>query len=571
MDRGVQKINTFIKRYTANRFVLAGIVFIVFVGFNWSIYGPAYLSDEVGYLNKAATIAGQTVRVTSSWFGGYSMLIAPAYLVSHDPFIQWKLILVLNGLMWACSSLLLHYILRKLRPQASDRAVMLAIAGAMLYPAWLSMSGYAFATSGFVFIFLISLTALVRSKLTSVKWLTLAALTAGYLFWIHPLGAVYTLLFMAFIGLAAITTKHWKLMIIPFITGGVAFSYIAAVSPFINSLMAGNNSAHYAGTLKAISETILTPGYWERFVLLVLGLAFSLTIATFGIIVFGVYDNGREWLKNRRALAKNVSNLEISIPLLLTLTIVGVILANAASTASNQHIRLDEWVYGRYVDMFALPLIGLGLLAPWKQKVSLAVILLITITGFALSAYTNPNNTLFDVNNKVNIQALWPMHVSSLVHMHEYFIWGLLGAAGVAVTFYAARTGKKAFALVFLVPVVFSAVANLHYHRTILAEHSTVSAPLYTYITTKHTRSDCIGFTPEVDSRERFSLYSYYLHGYDVQTMPAGDWVKQNCSGPYFTYDPSLAGQLGLSAHAVDNGTGLLMLLKQPDTYISTK
>lgn len=564
MDTGGTKIKNLITRYAFNRYVLSALVFIIFIAANWSIYGPAYLSDEVAYLNKAATLAGQTVQVTSSWFGGYSILITPAFLVTHDPFIQWKLILLINGAMWAGTTLLLYYTLQKLRPEVSERSIAFATVGAMLYPAWISMSGYAFATSGFVFVFMVSLACLLRSKLTHPGWLSVAALAAGFLFWIHPLGAIYTLLLAILICLAAVVSKRWKLLIAPLVGAATGASYIAVVSPAINHMMNGNNSAHYAGTFKAISETVLTSAYWERFTLLILGLVFSLLIASFGILAISTYDALRRWRRSKQVWLKKLIDLELAVPLLIIATVIGVILINSASIASNQQIRLDEWVYGRYVDMFILPLIGLGLLATWRQKPIIVAILLVITTGIILTAYTNPQNTHLDLLNKVNIQGFWPMHITALTDTHEYAIWGVLGALGIGVTLVAAKIRKKTIALALLVPILLCGAANLIYHQTILRQHSTVSTPLYSYLTAQHTKTDCIGFTPLTDSQERFSLYSYYLHGYDVRTMPVDDWLKQDCKGPYFTYDKTIATKLGLSERELDNNTGLLMLTSRP-------
>ena len=162
------------KQITDSRWTIPLLVLVSFFLLNLGNVGPAYLSDEIGYLDKAATIAGSTVHFSTSWFAGYSFMISPAFMISSDPYVEWNIILILNALMWAGVAALLQYILRATHPHATNRSIFLATFGAMLYPSWLSMSGYAFSTSGFVLVFMAALAAIIKSQLTSVRWLSLA-------------------------------------------------------------------------------------------------------------------------------------------------------------------------------------------------------------------------------------------------------------------------------------------------------------------------------------------------------------------------------------------------------------
>lgn len=555
-----------VAKLVSTPYPLAILVYIVFLAANWVFYGPAYLSDEVAYLNKAATIAGQTVHVDGSWFGGYSILISPAYFLSHNPYTEWKIILVLNAAMWAFTTVLLFYVLRQLRPKASAKAVTFATAGSLLYPAWISMSGYAFATSAFVLVLMASLACLVKSKLIRGRWLLASGIFGGYLFWVHPLGGVYLGLLMMLFATIAIVHKHWKFVVAPVATVAVALSYLFVVSPILNYLMRSNdNTFHYTRTFTNIIHTVLTFGFWERFGVLSAGLLFSALIATFGIIAFAADDSVRGWVASKLPWRKKVVDPLIIVPILLIVSLIGVLGVNAISTASNASaIRLDEWVYGRYADMFILPLLGLGLLAKWRPRVILITIAFVVASGALLLVYTNPHNTDFTANNKVNIEAFWPMFLTSFVHVRDYFIWGILGAGAIGVTYVAARKNKKIIILALLPIILLTDGANMLYHYTILTDHSTVSS-LYSYVKDTYAPNQCIGFSPQIDSLERFSLYSYYLHGYNVQQMSMNDWIKDKCTGPYFSYNSDVK-MPGVFEKGTDKTVGLLMFVRAVST-----
>jgi len=138
-------------------------------------------------------------------------------------------------------------------------------------------------------------------------------------------------------------------------------------------------------------------------------------------------------------------------------------------------------------------------------------------------------------------------------------VWGVLGAAGVVVCGYMGVGKWKRLLPALALPVLVAGAGNYLYHQTIAHQHAAVSS-LYGYVKTHYTTADCIGFTPDPDSNERFNLYSYYLHGYDIKKMTVRQWQQQDCRGPYLTYDTALATRPGLQVAAVEAGTNLLMI-----------
>ncbi|HUB93149.1 MAG TPA: hypothetical protein VMB52_01455, partial [Verrucomicrobiae bacterium] len=188
-------------------------------------------------------------------------------------------------------------------------------------------------------------------------------------------------------------------------------------------------------------------------------------------------------------------------------------------------------------------------------------------TGVLLTIGTSPTNTSFAFDNKVDIQGLWPMQLASVVHANHYWTWGLLGACGVAACGLLGTSTRKRYLVLLLALVSLTDVGNYLYHRTIIQQHATVSS-LYQYIKANYATTTCIGFTPTVDSNERFNLYSYYLHGYDLKKMTLHQW-QQSCDGPYFTYSPGTADLPGLQISGVEVSTNLYMLTRVNEKNIT--
>jgi hypothetical protein len=289
------------------------------------------------------------------------------------------------------------------------------------------------------------------------------------------------------------------------------------------------------------------------------GLLFFAVVATFGLVVYASLPTlQRVWRMKRawRRWARSPRVIALCLPIALVL---GVIAITALSSATDSQLRMDQWVYGRYTDMYLLPLIGYGLLARWRPLQAWHVAVLVVLSGGLLSVVATTHNTLFGFDNKVNIQGLWPMQLASVVHANWYWAWGVLGAAGVLVCGYLGTIRLKRFLPILALPVLMACAGNYVYHLTIARQHASVSS-LYGYIKMQYAKTDCIGFTPNPDSNERFNLYSYYLHGYNIKKMTLQQWRQQGCQGPYLTYDAAVATAPGLQVAAVEASTQLLMV-----------
>ncbi|TAL14732.1 hypothetical protein EPN95_01945 [Patescibacteria group bacterium] len=550
-----------LRQFITSRYGIPVIVFTTYLLLNHGITGPAYLSDEIGYLDKAATIAGSLVHLSTSWFGGYSLMISPAFMLSANIHIEWLMVLILNALMWAGSAALLQYMLRTIYPKTEPRTIWFVTIGTMAYPSWLSMSGYAFSTSGFVLVFLAALATLLKSKLTNRGWLIIAGLLSGYLCWIHPLGFLLVgLLGLLFI-FQSVLRKKLIYSIVAVLGALIGISYLLVIEPIFEHIMSGSitNDVHYTNTLTTLLSAATGIHFWLQAGLLLLGLLLFVIVATFGTALYGATTIISQLFKHKDQWKAQLLDVNFVIKILSVLLVILVLFSTALSFAASGQLRIDQWVYGRYTDMYLLPLIAFGLLATWRFKQALIAAGAVIITGIILSLATNAQNTSFVYDNKVNIQGLWPMFVASVFHVDYYWLWAILGGIGIAIVGLMGTKKYKPFLLLLFIPITLADVGNYLYHHTVINQHSTVSS-LYQDIKNSYKETDCIGFTPVPDSNERFNLYSYYLHGYDIRQISFAQWLRDNCSGPYLTYTlpPSLPDGVQVTGQEVS--TKLLLI-----------
>lgn len=543
---------------------------LVFVGFfvlNLDISGPAVLSDEIGYLSKAATIAGDPVHFASSWFGGYSLLIAPAFLLTHDPYGVWLGVLAINAALWAVAAILLRSLLRRLFPSASPLRIQLVTFGSLLYPGWIAMSGYAMATSGFVPVLLASLLALERSRYRSRRWLLISGLLAGYLCWIHPMGYLFVAALALIVSVRAVVKRH-PYSLLPLAPAVMmVLLYRLAAMPFFARTMGSSvsSSTHYGdqygSQLGRTVHSLLLLHTWENAAVLCAGLLCSVVVATFGVAVYAAVPVASR-LRHRSQWRRLVTSPAQSTVLVALLALAGTVAFTAFVNAKGTNLRPDQWIYGRYSDMFLLPIIGIGLMQPWRLKWAAMLAAFVAASGLLLAWFV-PTTTKYPYLNKLDIVSFWPMHLTSLVHHNYFWLWGLLGAAGVLIAGFAGTIQRRPWLITALPLIAAVFVANNLFHRSLIQHYSQPSQQIYSLVT-EQPAGTCVGFSPGTDTSERYALYTFYFHTYALQRMSLQDW-QQQCKdrGVYLTYGADQALP-GLATAAIDPQHGLLALTRHP-------
>jgi len=554
--------------------LLAGVIFLVYLLANVGINGPQYLTDEVGYLAKALTIAGHPVHAASSWYGGYSLLISPIFFLFSDPFVEWQGVLVINALMWAGTAALLYFIVRSSFPNFTPLKVMSVSGISLLYPAWIAMSGYAFVTSGFVLVFMAALAALIKSSVRLNGWLFAAAGLAGYLYWIHPLGGVFCVLLCLVFVLKAIVERRPGFVLPAALVAVGVMSYQFLVTPWFDRVMSsggGAVDAHYGATITGTFHALFSFHSLLMIATLVVGMVIYLIVTTFGVVIYGSAPYIRNIFAKNNSVKSLLSNPQSLVMLLSILSVVGVILVTAVATIGVQQLRPDQWIYGRYSEMYLLPVIGIGLTAAWRRSTAIVVAGGVVAGGLLLAVVTNPSNTLLSAINEVNLQGFWPLIL--LRHSNaNYLLWFGIGAVGIATIGYIGAR-QRLVALALVVPVIaLMGIINQGWHRGLLATSSKVSG-LYSIVTTSYQPGTCIGYELGNDPQERLHLYTFYLHQYNFRPMEYETWLHGNCEGPYLT--TTIASGMVMPAkivgHEASDG-GLFMLAKaEPRSLVGSE
>lgn len=542
-------------------------IFFVYWLFSTQYTGPAYLSDEIGYLSKAAAFAGYPVDMASSWHGGYSLMLAPAFMVFSDPFVVWQGIMVLNAAMWTCSFMLLFCVLKAFFPKRDFRAIFFAVSISAIYPAWISMSGYAFSTSGFVLVFMLSIFALLKSSADNVWSIAPYSLLVGFLYWVHPTGlAVALASVLAIAGYARHYSRYTVLIVHVLVIVVMVVTYKVGIHLWLSQIMTPENYSaltHYK-SMSSVFQSFLRPEFWVAWGVIGFGQLSYLLIATLGICGFAIVEAWQRVMPERFGGDDIKTSAWVNASLaFMVLSFLGIILLGSLSYAvrlAETPIRIDHWIYGRYSEVVLLPLLGVGFLALWRLKYTVTASLIVLVSGLVLFLYTNESNTR-NINNLVNIQGFWPQ---ALLPHGNFIFWFIAGVLGIILAGFL----KKKLFILLTVPLFVVSIFNQNvWHNNILLNHSKPSG-LIGFVSSNFQLGQCIGFdTFELQGAllsqiERRNLYSYYFFNYNIRRMSFEEWLA-DCDGPFLTYRAADFSNLPeVSVIAKEVSSGLFLLVK---------
>jgi len=122
----------------------------------------------------------------------------------------WRAVVFINSVLFVLSFIMLYAASNIVVPDLQKRHRIAAIMLCALYPAWPTISGYAFSQPAFVFVFVASFYTLVLGMTRGRRFLMAHGLCVGYLGTIHETGLVVVIasaLTLVFVGLRA---KDWK-------------------------------------------------------------------------------------------------------------------------------------------------------------------------------------------------------------------------------------------------------------------------------------------------------------------------------------------------------------------------
>ncbi len=574
-------------------------IFLLYWLFNTPFYGPAYLLDEVGYITKAATLAGYSIDLSNHWNGGYPIIISPLFKFSFDPFQLWQALLVFQAFIWVFSFMLLFKLLKEFFPNGDYWEIYFAVVISAAYPSWISMSGYAFATTLFVFVYMLSIYTMLKISFDNILSIVPHILLVGFLYWIHPAGKVT--IAASFLVLSAYAWYYGKLksiLVYILIASVLIVAYKWGIHSWLDHAMTAKNykSEDHYKTITSVLKAASNHKFWIAWFLMFWGSVASIFISTFGLVAYAlvaIWSRLKGEFHNRKDV--NNQNLINAALFFMAISFLGIAMSGSLSLASpSVHHRVPHsfWNYERYLDMVLLPLLGIGFLSTWKLIHAKAMFVIVFLSGILIYAYTSTFHTNGNFDNLVDTQSFWPV---ALLQNNNYILTFTAGAIGIVLV-YIFRKKIFIYILLFLwgitvlhqgswhwlwlngykkAPILYRFYSPDFPDIRAIRGHSSPSS-LYDLITSNYSKGECIGFDQYAEKssfnykKERRNLYAYYLFEYDIKRMSPTQWM-QECDGPYLTYRPKkLFKEKDVKIIAREMRSGLYVVAKEDDSIKSS-
>lgn len=332
--------------------------------------GPYIYADEMGYWSHAANMAGLHWSIDgTAWYSyGYSLILAPLFLISHNMAVVYKLALLLNAVMGVISYLLCYSIAVRLAPKLERWVVGLLALVAAMYPAFIAQSYSAWAeTELFMLVWLLLWLVLHYEERQSLWCAGLIGLTCGYLYLVHnrTIGIMVACAMIAVL-MVFVKKMRWQ-------DAGVVLLLLLAVyciNPPIKGILNLKYTANFMDTSQGESINTIAGGIYnmkrassfEGMLALIYsidGQLWYLIAASGMLFLWGVKACVDKILKEKEHV------LFYSFTLLALAGMVAISTISMMRTAAidtTQRIRLDPFFYGRYIECILGPVLLLGLL-----------------------------------------------------------------------------------------------------------------------------------------------------------------------------------------------------------------
>jgi hypothetical protein len=564
------KLTVFLHRHTA--IILFIAVFLVYVLLNVGFTGPVFLDDELGYLNKAAVMAGYPKDVSSSYFAGYSLVLVPIFWLFSEAQTIWHAVVILNAAFMTGSLVVLWRVLKRLFPKKDNRTLLTAVIVAALYPSWSAIVGYAFVTPFFVFVFMLALWSSLNVNYDRMVTLVLPSFLFGYLCWIHPIGVAVGLAWIITLFILFRLRNFSNLLLTIAIIAGMFVVYKFGLHAWLHNIMNVSKSLsddHYDQAAADISA-VVNPKFILKFTFMVAGQLGAALVTTFGLAVFVWARAGTVLTRQLRhpKPIKSIGVRELSLFLMLAMVLIAAFgslnfyLAQLTTHQLELGHRFDFWIYGRYMDMVLLPVIGLGFLQKWHRSYIIFAAISVFLLGLIFAVAHIGHGATF---NYINVVAFWPQYVYQ--GTPNFFIWMSIGAGGVLYLAFI----RKYQLLLFLLPLfVLSTYTQSQTHTNHLTPSYNNPPGLLKVVRDNLAKGSCIGYegVPRSgDSRtSEEDLYRFYFYDYHYIQMTAAAWLTDNSCDYYLARTPA-PFEVGKTTQAMivgrENSTPIYLVAKK--------
>lgn len=345
-------------RSTPLLFAVSLAIFALLTAASFAIVGPQVHVDEGAFLLSAAGMAGKlTTSGINGYYSGYSLLIAPAFLLSGNPETIYRIVLVINALLVASTPFALFRLTRFLYPDIDPRWHVAAASGATCYSSFLVLSQYAMADSALVGVYAWMLACGATALFSrNIAFALLCGALAGMLLLIHPRGAVIALPCILAFASCALLHKEARGLAAGFVLAGTVIAILHGPVEHLAG-KTGTMSSSYAPSVVAGRLGLAENWLWVA--LNFTGATTEAICASIGVFVIGLRAITRDLFS---ALVRRSPGLQSRTAVLLALLLgVGAgLLLSAVFFVPPQ--RADQIAYGRYALPTVVPLVAVGLL-----------------------------------------------------------------------------------------------------------------------------------------------------------------------------------------------------------------
>lgn len=539
-----------------NRFFISVLFLFLFL-YIFFVYisqfpGPAYLSDEIGYLSKAIALSGHYTDRMTKWHAGYSIVLSPLFLVLNDPVDIWKAIQILNLILLfgslVCTFIVVDFVFK----DSNFKDKLVSMLFVFLYPSWVVMVSYSF--SSVLVLFLYSLVLVVFIKLNNKSYYALLlGFLCGFQYWVHPTAlAVIFSLALTFFVLSKFSKDFRLLSFFIFLLTSLSmiFYYEVYFESYLEGLMGVDVSSRYVSSksssysIGSVIEAVSNKDRWLNFVAVFFGVFSSNVISSFGLVAMGLLGWSCVSLKESFLIAKRGGNITVYnlLPVFCFCSYFSLIFLQALFSLKLNDLRVDWTFYNRYLDPYSMIFLAIGALVLWKaiyRNVVLLFLFSVAVILFFLPYFIG----FKDNGNLVNIPSFWVYSnpfFDYIVALYpnggfsfRFFVWVFF--SGIVI-YFVTSWAKKMFLVVFFFSWLYSVYFSGQYHKSILKDYSN-SFSINEFFEANSEDGECVVFDinrPENSVGERYNLLSFYLHNYDLKRRDVNYW-NDSCDGFFIT------------------------------------
>ena len=322
---------------------------------------PIVQADEFGYLDDAHYLARGGPGPGMPYTPGYSLLLVPLWWLSSSTATVYRWALELNALLAGATVVLMYLLGRRLRPAVRPAVLVAAVVAVAAYPSFLLVSNIAEAENllipGFVCLCLLMLRA--GEAPTPANWAAAGA-AAGLLVMVHP-RALVAAVAVALVAVVALRPwrRHWDALAATGASLGAALLVSELVTRAVTRVTPSEHLARYATSpIKFLTRSV-SGSAMARVGATLSGELLYLLVGSAGLFALGALSLWRS--RSAGHMRHRARPMSGQVALFMALTAAGS--AVLAALVLEDGTRLDNIVYGRYLEAFAAPVLLLGALA----------------------------------------------------------------------------------------------------------------------------------------------------------------------------------------------------------------